>query len=57
VPQLPVGNGLRGLQERLAALGGTLEATAMPDSGFRLIARLPAEGHSQEDRMEVGVIR
>lgn len=36
------GNGLRGLNERVAAAGGTL--TAEPsDSGFRLLATLPAQ--------------
>jgi len=38
VPQMPAGNGLRGLDERLALLGGTLEASALPESGFRLWA-------------------
>ena len=41
VPVAPAGNGLRGLQERLAGLGGTLEASALPNSGFRLMATLP----------------
>ena len=33
------GNGLRGMQERLAALGGTVDVA--PGSGFRIEARLP----------------
>jgi two-component system sensor histidine kinase DesK len=41
VPVAPAGNGLRGLSERLAELGGTLEASALPTSGFRLFATLP----------------
>ncbi|MFF5227447.1 sensor histidine kinase [Dactylosporangium sp. NPDC000521] len=35
------GNGLRGLTERLAAVGGTLEAGARDGGGFTLVARLP----------------
>ncbi|MFJ8820469.1 sensor histidine kinase [Streptomyces sp. NPDC102467] len=38
----PPGNGLTGLAERLAAVGGTLEAGAAPGRGFRLVARVPA---------------
>ena len=40
VGQTPAGNGLRGLQERLAAIGGTLEASPLPESGFRLRATI-----------------
>lgn len=36
------GNGLRGLRERLAAVGGTLEAGPVRH-GFRLVARVPVE--------------
>ncbi|MEV0962548.1 histidine kinase [Streptomyces sp. NPDC049910] len=35
------GTGLTGLRERLAALGGTLEAGPAPDARFRLAARVP----------------
>ncbi|MET7418469.1 histidine kinase [Dactylosporangium sp. NPDC005555] len=35
------GNGLRGLTERFAAAGGTLEAGARVGGGFTLVARLP----------------
>lgn len=41
VPQTPAGNGLRGLEERLTLLGGTLHATALPEAGFRLQAEIP----------------
>jgi two-component system, NarL family, sensor histidine kinase DesK len=49
------GTGLRGLAERMAEAGGTLEAGAAPDGGFRLIARVPVatparpgrEGHAE----------
>jgi two-component system sensor histidine kinase DesK len=36
-----VGNGLRGLRERLAAAGGTLSAAPAPSGGFALVATLP----------------
>jgi two-component system sensor histidine kinase DesK len=35
------GSGLRGLAERMAEAGGTLEAGPVEGGGFRLIARLP----------------
>lgn len=40
------GSGLKGLRERLAPLGGTLEAERRPDGVYRLTAQLPvpAEG-------------
>jgi two-component system, NarL family, sensor histidine kinase DesK len=41
VPQAPAGNGLRGLEERVAALGGRLEAAALRGAGYRLRATLP----------------
>jgi two-component system sensor histidine kinase DesK len=40
VVQAPAGNGLRGLEERLASIGGTLEASPLPDAGFRLRATI-----------------
>ncbi len=37
------GNGIRGMKERAAALGGTLEAGPSPTgTGFRVAARLPS---------------
>jgi len=41
VTQRPPGNGLRGLEERLAAIGGKVEAVPLPSSGFRLRATAP----------------
>jgi signal transduction histidine kinase len=38
------GHGLAGMSERAAALGGTLEADARPDGGFRVRAWLPLPG-------------
>jgi len=39
----PPGNGLTGMAERAAALGGTFAAGARPQGGFRVWARLPLE--------------
>ena len=40
----PHGNGLLGMYERAAALGGELEAGPRPSGGFRVWARLPVGG-------------
>ncbi|QHA03052.1 sensor histidine kinase [Streptomyces broussonetiae] len=37
------GNGLAGMRERAAALGGAIEAGPRPDGGFRVIAVLPSQ--------------
>ena len=55
VPQAPPGNGLRGLEERLAAVGGNMEASALPTAGFRLQARLPAHNSSRKVESDVEV--
>jgi signal transduction histidine kinase len=38
------GNGIRGMRERAAALGGELDAGPRPGGGFRVSARLPLNG-------------
>jgi signal transduction histidine kinase len=38
------GKGILGMRERVAALGGELEAGPLPEGGFRVRARLPMDG-------------
>jgi signal transduction histidine kinase len=40
----PGGNGIRGMRERVAALGGELTIDARPGGGFRVQARFPLDG-------------
>ena len=41
------GNGITGMAERAAALGGTLQAGPEPGGGFGVVARLPRRGGGQ----------
>jgi signal transduction histidine kinase len=41
VPSAGTGNGIVGMRERAAALGGDLEAGPRPGGGFRVRARIP----------------
>ncbi|MFI0356330.1 sensor histidine kinase [Actinomadura sp. 9N407] len=45
------GNGLRGMRERAAAVGGTLTAGPSPGGGFRVRARLPVAGDGAGERV------
>ena len=40
------GSGLRGLEDRVAALGGSLTVESPPSRGTRVVARLPLAGHA-----------
>ncbi len=56
VPQTPAGNGLRGLAERLAAVGGEVQATAQPDGGFRLRATVPTSADADLSVLDAEVV-
>jgi signal transduction histidine kinase len=43
---VPAG-GLRGLTDRVEALGGTLDVDSPPGRGTRVIAELPLDGHAR----------
>jgi signal transduction histidine kinase len=44
----PGGNGIRGMRERVAALGGELTTGPRPGGGFRVQARLPLGGEGEQ---------
>jgi len=39
----PVGTGLQGMSDRLAALGGTIDIASSPGHGTRITGRVPAQ--------------
>jgi signal transduction histidine kinase len=45
-PKPGTGKGILGMRERVAALGGELEAGPRPEGGFRVRARLPLDGRA-----------
>lgn len=45
------GNGLIGMRERAAALGGSVEAGPQADGGFRVVAGLPLQAASPEEEL------
>jgi signal transduction histidine kinase len=42
------GNGIRGMRERVAALGGELHTGPRPGGGFRVLAHLPLDGEGEQ---------
>jgi signal transduction histidine kinase len=40
-PQVNLGNGLRGMRERLESAGGSLAVSSKPGEGFSLHAKVP----------------
>jgi signal transduction histidine kinase len=44
----PGGNGIRGMRERVATLGGALTTGPRPGGGFRVLARLPLDGEGEQ---------
>jgi signal transduction histidine kinase len=42
------GNGIRGMRERVVALGGELTTGPRPGGGFRVLARLPLDGEGEQ---------
>ncbi|MCT9930359.1 sensor histidine kinase [Planotetraspora sp. A-T 1434] len=51
VPPNPQGNGLVGLRERVAAVGGTMDARALPGKGFLLRVAVPQEPCQRGERV------
>jgi signal transduction histidine kinase len=46
----PIGTGLQGITDRLAALGGTLAITSTPGHGTRITGQVPATQLTSTDR-------
>lgn len=50
------GNGLRGMRERAASVGGEMTAGPGPAGGFRVWARLPLGGPGEEQEQMEGIV-
>jgi signal transduction histidine kinase len=48
----PMGTGLQGIADRLAALGGTVEVTSAPGRGTRVTGQVPAAGDDSSPPLE-----
>jgi signal transduction histidine kinase len=46
----PIGSGLQGITDRLAALGGTIDITSAPGHGTQITGRIPAGQGSNTDQ-------
>jgi len=46
----PMGTGIQGMADRMAALGGTLDITSAPGQGTRVTGRVPARDSASHDR-------
>ena len=50
-----VGQGLRGMTERVRALGGELRAGRTPDGGWVVLATIPRRGAAEDEPVDAGM--